>query len=57
VASILYQLSKHPEKQEKLYEEVKGILPTRDSEVTAQKLEEMSFLKAVIKETLRYRID
>lgn len=54
VASILYQLSQHPEKQENLYDEIRTILPSHDSSVTAQRLEKLSYLKACIKETLRY---
>ncbi|XP_017767871.1 PREDICTED: probable cytochrome P450 49a1 [Nicrophorus vespilloides] len=53
VASILYQLALHPEKQSKLHSEISSILCDGDDELDANKLEKMSYLKAVIKETLR----
>ncbi|XP_069679419.1 probable cytochrome P450 301a1, mitochondrial [Periplaneta americana] len=53
VASIMYQLSQHPEKQEILYNEIHKVLPTRDTPLTAQRIEQLSYLKACIKETLR----
>nr|XP_018918048.1 PREDICTED: probable cytochrome P450 49a1 [Bemisia tabaci] len=55
VASILYQLSTNGEKQEKLKEEIDRVFPGPNDEITYQKLEEMSYLKACIKETLRMR--
>ncbi|KAK6626345.1 hypothetical protein RUM43_006656 [Polyplax serrata] len=56
VASILYQLSKHPNVQENLYREISSLLPPGDNQLTSQKLESMSYLRAVIKETLRAQI-
>nr|XP_023012009.1 probable cytochrome P450 49a1 [Leptinotarsa decemlineata] len=53
VASILYQLAVHPKKQEKLRKEVFRVLPNISSAVTHEKLEEMVYLKACIKETMR----
>ncbi|KDR23725.1 probable cytochrome P450 301a1, mitochondrial isoform X2 [Zootermopsis nevadensis] len=53
VASILYQLSQHPEKQEILYDEIRNVLPSHNSSLTAQGLEKLVYLKACIKETLR----
>ncbi|KAL1459551.1 hypothetical protein WDU94_011520, partial [Cyamophila willieti] len=53
IASILYQLSTHPDKQQTLYEEIKHFLPSNDTPITADILEEMQYLKAIIKETLR----
>jgi cytochrome P450 len=51
----LYHLSKNPEKQQKLYEETKKMLPnSRDESLTAEKLESMKYLKACIKESMRY---
>ncbi|XP_054259703.1 probable cytochrome P450 49a1 [Macrosteles quadrilineatus] len=52
VASILYQLSQHPEKQEILHNEVSQVL-TSGEPLTSQRLDQMSYLRAVIKETLR----
>jgi cytochrome P450 family 49 subfamily A len=53
LASILYQLSRHPEKQKKLRDEIRTILPNSDSKLTSDKLEQLQYLKACIKETLR----
>uniref|UniRef100_A0A1B6CMB7 Cytochrome P450 n=1 Tax=Clastoptera arizonana TaxID=38151 RepID=A0A1B6CMB7_9HEMI len=52
VASILYQLSLHQDKQQKLYEEISTVLPN-GTVLTPQKLDELCYLKACIKETLR----
>lgn len=51
VASILYQLALHQEKQEKLREEVEEVLT--DGSLDNEKLERMSYLKACVKETMR----
>lgn len=53
VASILYQLSLHQDKQDRLYEEISRVIP-RGTTITSQKLDELSYLRACIKETLRY---
>lgn len=54
VASILYQLSIHPEVQEKLYEELKANLPEKLSPLdNASLLNKLPYLRACIKETLR----
>ena len=52
-AFTFYQLAKHPEVQEKLYQEIKSFLPNKDSVLDNAKLEKMSYLRAVLKETLR----
>lgn len=53
VASILYQLAIHQDKQEKLHRELQQVLPQGDEPVTHQHLEQLPYLKACIKETLR----
>ncbi|XP_049791348.1 probable cytochrome P450 301a1, mitochondrial [Schistocerca nitens] len=53
VASILYQLSQHPEEQERLHREVDTVLPPAGQPVSAQQLDQLLYLKACIKETLR----
>jgi cytochrome P450 family 12 len=50
----MYQLALNPDKQEKLYQEIDTVLPNSDSHLTAENIETLSYLKAVIKETLRY---
>nr|UZE89914.1 cytochrome P450 CYP301B1 [Chrysoperla zastrowi sillemi] len=53
VASILYQLSLHPEKQENLFTELQKVLPDKNTNITSKHMEEMPYLRACIKETLR----
>lgn len=53
VASILYQLALHQDKQDKLRQEVSGILCDVDAVLDSEKLERMSYLKACVKETMR----
>lgn len=51
--STIYQLSQNPDKQAILYAELKSILPDQRSPVDTNVLEQMPFLRACIKETLR----
>ncbi|XP_044254764.1 probable cytochrome P450 49a1 isoform X3 [Tribolium madens] len=53
VASMLYQLSLHQEKQAKLYEEIKNLLPYKSTQISHEKLDQMDYLKACVKETMR----
>lgn len=50
---MLYCLAKNPEKQEKLRQEIMSILPEKTSELTAEKLKSLPYLKAALKESLR----
>lgn len=50
----MLSLAKNPEKQDKLREEVLNILPHKDSEFTAEACKNMPYLRACIKESLRY---
>ncbi|XP_034243992.1 probable cytochrome P450 49a1 isoform X3 [Thrips palmi] len=52
LASALYQIARHPEEQETLHQEVARVLG-RDGDVTAAALEDMPYLRAVLKEVLR----
>merc|ERR1712241_365432 len=52
-AYIMFQLSKHPEVQEKLFQEVKKELPNKDSKLEIKSLDRMPYLRAVVKETHR----
>lgn len=53
VTSVLYNLAKHPEKQQKLREEILTILPEKSSKLTPASFNSMPYLRAVIKEALR----
>ncbi|TDG49576.1 hypothetical protein AWZ03_004067 [Drosophila navojoa] len=46
-------LAKNPEKQAKLREEIRQILPNKDSEFTEASMKNVPYLRAVIKESLR----
>ena len=52
-AFLLYFLAKKPEKQEKLRDEILSIVGSKDSRVTPKALNELRYLKACVKETLR----
>lgn len=54
VTSTIYQLSQNPEKQDILVRELEKVLPKKTSPVDIQTLENMPYLRACIKETLRY---
>lgn len=53
VVSVLYQLAKHPDKQEKLRKEILRILPEKSSKLTTNSMTSLPYLRAVIKEALR----
>lgn len=53
VCSILYQLATRPEQQEKMYEELKRVIPDPNVPLTARHLNELVFLKAFVKEVFR----
>lgn len=51
----LYSLANNPEAQEKLYEETKRVLPNNET-ITPEKLPELQYVRAVMKETFRHVI-
>ncbi|XP_054740055.1 probable cytochrome P450 301a1, mitochondrial [Anastrepha obliqua] len=53
VCSILYQLATRPAEQQKLREELKRVLPDPGTELSIQRLDQMHYLKAFIKEVFR----
>ncbi|KAG7204439.1 hypothetical protein KM043_004876 [Ampulex compressa] len=53
VASTLYQLALHPEKQALAYEEVKSVLPGKNMKMESTHIDKLKYLRACIKETLR----
>jgi len=54
VAIALYYLAKNPDKQQKLFEEIRRYVPDKDQPVTSGNLSELKYLKACIKESMRY---
>ncbi|XP_011500805.1 PREDICTED: probable cytochrome P450 49a1 isoform X2 [Ceratosolen solmsi marchali] len=52
VASVLYQLALHPDKQEMLHDEMRRVLGETD-QITTSHINELKYLKACIKETQR----
>nr|QZM07456.1 cytochrome P450 monooxygenase CYP301A1 [Lasioderma serricorne] len=53
VCSILYQLATRPEQQEKLYRELKTLIPDPNTPLNGKLLDQMVFLKAFVKEVFR----
>lgn len=53
LASVLYHLSKNPEKQYHLHKEAISLLKNVNSPVTADTLNKALYLKACIKESMR----
>lgn len=51
IAFILYELASHPEYEERLYNEIKSVV--EKNELTMESINEMTFLDAVLEETLR----
>ena len=54
VACALYNLAKNPDKQQKLFEEIQRYVPDKDQPVTSDILNELKYLKACVKESMRY---
>ncbi|KAF4523551.1 hypothetical protein B566_EDAN011999 [Ephemera danica] len=50
---VLYHLARNPEQQERLFSELKEAMPSPDSPLTADILEDLKYLKACIKENNR----
>lgn len=53
VVSVLYSLAKNSDKQEILRQEVLSVLPEKSSKMTTQSLNNIPYLRAVVKEALR----
>lgn len=53
VCSILYQLATRPEEQEKLYHELRTVLPDPTVPLTSKHLDQMYYLKAFVREVFR----
>ncbi|XP_059477794.1 probable cytochrome P450 49a1 [Neocloeon triangulifer] len=53
-AMVLYYLAKNPKAQEKLYQEVKSVVPTNPNEsITSSHLNKMKYMRACLKEAMR----
>ncbi|KAM7343730.1 cytochrome P450 49a1 isoform 1-T1 [Cochliomyia hominivorax] len=52
-SSTIYQLAKNPQKQQKLFEELQRVFPTHEAEINQNALEQIPYLRACVKETLR----
>ncbi|XP_052870891.1 cytochrome P450 CYP12A2-like [Anopheles cruzii] len=50
---LMYCLAKNPDKQAKLREELRTVLPTKDSPLTAENMRNLPYMRACIKEGLR----
>lgn len=53
VSSILYQVATRPEEQQKIYEELKRVIPDENTPITIQLLDQCVYLKAFVKEVFR----
>lgn len=53
VCSILYQLATRPAEQQKLYEELRRVIPDPNVPLTVQLLDQCHYLKAFIREVFR----
>ncbi|XP_017865154.1 PREDICTED: probable cytochrome P450 49a1 [Drosophila arizonae] len=54
-SSTIYQLAKNPDKQQRLFEELQRVFPTRDAQINQHVLEQMPYMRACVKETLRMK--
>uniref|UniRef100_A0A6P4G2S0 Probable cytochrome P450 12d1 proximal, mitochondrial n=1 Tax=Drosophila rhopaloa TaxID=1041015 RepID=A0A6P4G2S0_DRORH len=54
LSAVIMCLAKNPEKQAKLREELLKVMPTKDSLLNEESMKDMPYLRAVIKEALRY---
>ncbi|GFQ64655.1 probable cytochrome P450 301a1, mitochondrial [Trichonephila clavata] len=50
---LLYHLAKNPDKQEVLYQEIDRLLPSKDMKLTPTIYDELRYLKACVKESMR----
>lgn len=49
----MYCLAKHPDKQDKLREELMRVMPDKETPLTSESMKNMPYLRAVLKESLR----
>ncbi|XP_013779514.1 cytochrome P450 302a1, mitochondrial-like, partial [Limulus polyphemus] len=53
MAFILYHLAKNPDIQERAYQEVKSVLPYASKRLSVSELDQLHYLKACVKESIR----
>lgn len=53
MVGVLYSLAKNPDKQAKLRDELRTILPNKDSPLTPDNMRNLPYLRACIKEGMR----
>lgn len=53
VSTVMYQLATNPEKQATLQEELDRVIPDKSKPITKEQMEELKYLRACIKETMR----
>ncbi|XP_054706878.1 probable cytochrome P450 49a1 [Uloborus diversus] len=53
VGFMLYHLSKHPDKQEILFDELKRLLPNKGDRISPEVFSELRYLKSCLKESIR----
>ena len=51
----MYNLGRNPHVQEKLYQEIENVVG-KEEDVTSQSLAKLSYLKACVKESLRWHV-
>ncbi|XP_067622794.1 uncharacterized protein Cyp12e1 [Eurosta solidaginis] len=54
LTGILFAIAKNPDKQAILLEELKRIMPTKDSKLNTENMNNLPYLRACIKEGMRY---
>ncbi|XP_036324711.1 probable cytochrome P450 12e1, mitochondrial [Rhagoletis pomonella] len=53
LTGLLICIAKNPDKQQKLFEEISQILPHKDSQLTIENMQNLPYLRACIKESIR----
>lgn len=54
VVFTLYLISKHPDVEQKVFTELKNVLPYKDSILEETDIDKLSYLKACIQESYRF---
>lgn len=54
MSSFVLLMGMYPEIQEKVFEELRSVLPSKDEDLTDNKLNKLEYLDLTVKETLRF---